>query len=68
METTKKTYRVTLIVLVNPSPKIENSEAQTKTIIFDVLASSENEAITEAENLTSKKYFLLCCNDQNNNI
>jgi hypothetical protein len=49
--TTKQIYQVSLVLLVNPWRDIESVNPETKTVIFNVLASSEYEAIKDAKKL-----------------
>ncbi len=49
--TTNQIYQVSLVLLVNPFRDIESVNPETKTVIFNVLASSEDEAIKDAKKL-----------------
>ena len=49
--TTQQIYQVSIVLLVNPWRDIDSINPETKTAIFNVLASSEGEAITKAKKL-----------------
>ena len=50
-----KNYKVTLLLVVNPSRDIDLQEPETKQIEFQVEANSEAEARVKAKNLDDSK-------------
>jgi len=50
-----KNYKVTLLLVVNPSRDIDLQEPETKQVEFQVEANSEAEARVKAKNLDDSK-------------